>query len=101
MKHLQIFSDPQSSFIDNQLAQFEQKLKQSESQMEEFKQNNRVFSLEEQRSLLLKQRDELDTNSKNTQNQVDELSKRISSLRSQKEDQDRETNRYTPEPKGT
>jgi len=60
--HLEIFSDPQSSFIDNQVAQFEQKLKQSESQMEAFKQSNRVFSLEEQRTLLLQQRNELDTN---------------------------------------
>ena len=65
-KHLQVFSDPQSSFFDSQFAQFEQKLKQSENQMEAFKQKNRVFSLEEQRSLLLRQRSELDTALKNT-----------------------------------
>ena len=35
--------------------------------MEAFKQKNRVFSLEEQRTLLLKQRTELDTSLKNTE----------------------------------
>ena len=65
-KHLQVFSDPQSSFLEQQLAEYEAKLKESESRMEAFKQKNRVFSLEEQRSLLLKQRMELDTSLKTT-----------------------------------
>ena len=94
-KHLQVFSDPQSSFIDTQLAQFEQKLKQSESQMEAFKQKNRVFSLEEQRTLLLGQRSELDTSLKKTQNQVDELQKKLSSLRSQQEARSKDKSLYT------
>ena len=82
-KHLQVFSDPQSSFLEKQLADYEQKLKESESRMEAFKQKNRVFSLEEQRSLLLKQRMELDTSLKTTRNQVDELRNKLSSLKSQ------------------
>ena len=65
-KHLQVFSDPPSSFLEKQLAEYDQKLKQSENRMEAFKQKNRVFALEEQRSLLLKQRMKLDTSLKNT-----------------------------------
>ena len=94
-KHLQVFSDPQSSFFDSQLAQFEQKLKQSENRMEAFKQKNRVFSLGEQRSLLLGQRSELDTSLKKTQNQVDELQKKLSSLRSQQEERAKDKSLYT------
>jgi uncharacterized protein involved in exopolysaccharide biosynthesis len=58
-KHLQVFSDPQSSFLEKQLAEFETKLKESEGRMEDFKQKNRVFSQEEQRSLLLKRYQEV------------------------------------------
>ena len=94
-KHLQVFSDPQSSFLEKQLADYEQKLKQSESQMEAYKQKNRVFSLEEQRSLLLKQRMELDTSLKNTNNQVDELQKKLSSLKSQQKVRTEDKSNYT------
>jgi uncharacterized protein involved in exopolysaccharide biosynthesis len=51
--------------------------------LEAFKQKNQVFSLDEQRSLLLKQRMELDTDSKNSGNHIDELQKKLSSLQSQ------------------
>jgi len=53
-KHLQVFGDPQSSLLERQLADYERKLMQSESLMEAFKRENRIFSPEEQRSLLLK-----------------------------------------------
>jgi len=94
-KHLQVFSDPQSSFFDSQLAQFEQKLKQSENQMKAYKQKNRVYSLEEQRSLLLRQRSELDTSLKHTQNQSYELESKLSSLKSQKEARAKDKSLYT------
>jgi uncharacterized protein involved in exopolysaccharide biosynthesis len=94
-KHLQVFSDPQSSFMDTQVTQFGQKLKNSQDQMETFKQKTRVFSLEEQRSLLLRQRSDLDTSLKNTQNQIDELAKKLESLRIQKEAQAKDKSQYT------
>ena len=94
-KHLQVFSDPQSSFLEKQLADYELKLKQSESQMEAYKQKHRVFSLEEQRSLLLKQRMELDTSLKTTRNQVDELQKKLSSLKSQQKARSEDKSNYT------
>jgi uncharacterized protein involved in exopolysaccharide biosynthesis len=72
-KRLQVFSDPPSSFLEKQLAYYERQLKESEDKLESFKQRYRVFSLDEQRSLLLRQRVELDTSLKNLQNQNDEL----------------------------
>ena len=60
-KHLEVFSNPQSLFLEKQLTEYQQRLKESEDALESFKQKNRVYSLKEQRSLLLKQRIDLDT----------------------------------------
>ena len=69
-KHLQVFSDPQSSFLEKQLAEYETKLKESENRMEAFKRKNRVFSPEEQRSLLLKHYQEEKLLSQNTRKEI-------------------------------
>ena len=69
-KHLQVFSDPQSSFLERQLAEYETKLKESENRMEAFKRKNRVFSPEEQRSLLLKQYQEEKLLAQNTRKEI-------------------------------
>jgi uncharacterized protein involved in exopolysaccharide biosynthesis len=84
-KHLQVYSDSPSSFLEQQLAAYEKKLKESQDNLEAFKQKYHVFSLEEQRTLLLKQRTDLDTTLKISQNQVKELQKKIFSLKSQME----------------
>ena len=82
-KHLQVYSDPKSSFLEQQLAAYEQRLKESQNKWEAFKQKYQVFSLDEQRTLLLKQRTDLDTSFKISQNQVGELQNKLSSLKSQ------------------
>ena len=82
-KHLEVFSNSQSSFLEKQLAEYEQRLKRSESALEAFKQENQIYSVEEQRSLLLKQRVDLDTALKATHSRVDELQKKIASYREQ------------------
>jgi uncharacterized protein involved in exopolysaccharide biosynthesis len=69
-KHLQLFSDPQSSFLEKQLAEYETNLKESENRMEAFKRKNRVFSPEEQRSLLLKQYQEEKLLAQNTRKKI-------------------------------
>jgi len=83
-KHLKVFSDPQSSFLEKQLQIYRGKLGESEQTMESFKQRNQVFSLDEQRSLLLKQRTELDSTLKNTNHRIDELREKLRSLNNQK-----------------
>ena len=80
-KHLQAYSDPQSSYLKEQLAAYEKLLKQSQDRLEAFKQENGVFSLAEQRTLLLTQRAQLDSSLKATQSQITELQNRISSVR--------------------
>jgi uncharacterized protein involved in exopolysaccharide biosynthesis len=80
-KHLQAYSDPQSSYLKEQLAAYEKLLRQSQGRLEAFKQENGVFSLEEQRTLLLTQRAQLDSSLKASQSQIAELQNKISSVR--------------------
>jgi uncharacterized protein involved in exopolysaccharide biosynthesis len=94
-KHLALHSDPQSSFIGSQLDSFHDKLKQSEKSLQEFQQANNAFSLEEQRSLLLRQRTDLDTSYKTTSNSIRELSNKIASIKAQMNYISRNTARYT------
>jgi len=82
-KHLALHADPQSSFIGNQLASFENQLKDSEKNLQEYQQKNKAFSLEEQRSLLLRQRTEFDSAYKMASSNVSENQKRINSIKSQ------------------
>ncbi len=83
-RHLQVFSDPKSSFLDAQLQEYQEKLKKSESDMGSFKQRNQVFSLDEQRSNLLKERDEVEMSLKDEQIQVKELQEKIDFLKDRK-----------------
>jgi uncharacterized protein involved in exopolysaccharide biosynthesis len=82
-KHLKVFSDPKSSFLEKQVTEYGGKLDESEGRLQAFKQQNRVYSVEEQRALLLRQRMELDSGYKNTQNTIYELRQRLSSLKAQ------------------
>ena len=94
-KHLALHSDPQSSFIGSQLASFQNKLRDSERSLQEFQQINRVFSLEEQRSLLLKQRTDLDTSFKTAHNNISELRNKIGAIRGQMNHISKNNSRYT------
>lgn len=82
-KHLQVFSEPQSSFLEQQREAYSQKLRQAENNLEGFKQDNKVYSLEEQRTLLLRQRMELDTAAKNADSSMSELEKKTATLKDQ------------------
>jgi uncharacterized protein involved in exopolysaccharide biosynthesis len=88
-KHLKVFSDPQSSFLEKQLRTYREKLGESENNLESFKQQNQVFSLDEQRSLLLKQRTELDGSLKNASHRIKELQEKLASLKGQRRESGR------------
>jgi uncharacterized protein involved in exopolysaccharide biosynthesis/uncharacterized protein YgiM (DUF1202 family) len=77
-KHLQVLSNPKSSFIERQLNTYKQQLEESENNFQAFKQKYKIVSLGEQRSLLLKQRVDLDTSLKTVQNRLNELEKILS-----------------------
>jgi uncharacterized protein involved in exopolysaccharide biosynthesis len=95
-KHLALHSDPQSSFIGTQLTAFENKLRDSERDLQAFQQANKVYSLEEQRSLLLKQRSDLDTSYKLARNNVGELRNKIAATKGQLSYISKNKARYTP-----
>ena len=69
-RHLQVFSDPKSSFLEAQTKEYQEKLSKSEADIETFKQKNQVFALDEQRSLLLHERDETEAMLKTELSQV-------------------------------
>ncbi|MBE9504564.1 MAG: polysaccharide biosynthesis/export family protein, partial [Proteobacteria bacterium] len=83
VQHIEIFKNPRASFMEKQLAVYRQRLQESEENLEAFKQKNRVFSLYEQRSLLLQQQSASNTSSKETQRGIHELQQQISSVTSQ------------------
>ena len=84
--------------MEQQLEGYTLKLKESENYLESYKQRNRVYSLEEQRTLLLKQRMELDTALKNSANGISEVQKKAATLRNQlKTISTSETNYAQPE----
>lgn len=95
-KHLSLHSDPQSTFIKSQLASFEEKLKTSERSLQEYQQKNNVFSLDEQRGLLLRQRTDFDSAYKVATDSISETSKRIAALKSQMKYVSSNSSRYTP-----
>lgn len=83
-KHLQVFSDTKTTFLEEQLKQYEEKLKGSESALSGFKQRHQAYSLEEQKSLLIKQRADLDMSVKTEQARIKELQQKIAFLKDQR-----------------
>ncbi|HEX2114915.1 MAG TPA: GumC family protein [Alphaproteobacteria bacterium] len=79
-KRLEVFSGPKSSFLDEQVEYYRNQLGEAEQRFESFRQQYGVFSLDQQRSLLLSQRNAIDTELKATQNRVEEARKRLASL---------------------
>lgn len=82
-KHLQVFSDPKTSFMEKQLQIYREKLKESEDSLEAFKKEHGIVSIDEQRRLILNQRVDLDTSLKNAENRTVELVHKLSSLKEQ------------------
>lgn len=82
-KHLQVFSDPKSSFLGMQLGLYKEKLQSAENNLQSFKQKKEVYALDEQRTLILRQRTELDTSLKNSLNTIQELNNKSFTLKGQ------------------
>jgi uncharacterized protein involved in exopolysaccharide biosynthesis len=72
-ENLRLFSDPQSSFLQEQLEFFHRKVGDAEDAVTLFKANNRISSIDEERTLLLKQRTDVDTTLKAADAHVAEL----------------------------
>jgi uncharacterized protein involved in exopolysaccharide biosynthesis len=84
VKRLDIFKDPKSiMFMEKKVSEYRQKLKSSEDQLEAYKQENQVYSLDEQRTLLLSRRATLESYLMDSQNRSKELERKLSSLENQ------------------
>jgi uncharacterized protein involved in exopolysaccharide biosynthesis len=94
-KHLQVFANAESSFLKEQMAEYQRRLHESEQALETFKQDNKVYSVEEQRSLLLKQRVDLDTSLKSANDRVSALKREVSSYRQHLSDIAKDKAQYT------
>jgi uncharacterized protein involved in exopolysaccharide biosynthesis len=84
VKRLEIFKDPKSIlFLEKKVAEYRQSLKDAEDRLESYKQESQVYSLPEQRSLLLNQRMSLDSTLMAAENRTRELQNRLISLEAQ------------------
>jgi polysaccharide biosynthesis protein PslE len=72
-QHLKVFRGPATAFLEQQVAFHEKRLRESEQKIEDYKQKNRIFSLEEQRATMLKQRTDLDTSMLMAQNEIKQI----------------------------
>ena len=83
-KHLDVFGGKTTAFLERQEKAFQERLSESEGNLSAFKQKNRVFSFEEQKSNLIAQLGALDTKLKAAQNEITELEQKLAFVRSPK-----------------
>ncbi len=83
-KHLEVFSGDSTPFLENQEKLFQERLKEAETKLADFRQKYRVFSFEEQKTALIQQRSALDTNLKAAQSQISELEQKVAMIQSPK-----------------
>ncbi len=83
-KHLDVFGGKTTAFLERQEKTFQERLSESEGNLSAFKQKNRVFSFEEQKSNLIAQLGALDTKLKAAQNEITELEQKLAFVRSPK-----------------
>ncbi len=84
-KHLQVFSTPKSPFLEEQLKQYDERLKGAEKTLAEYKQKHNVVELQAQKDILLKQRSELEFALATEEGRVKELKTKRDFLRTQKD----------------
>ncbi len=82
-KRLQVFADPRAEFLAAQVAEYRRRLEAAEQELETFRQTHRLYDLEQQRELLLTQRQALDGDLKATESRIEETAKRLEALREQ------------------
>lgn len=82
-KHLNIFSNPQASFLEKQASIYQEKLEESQVHLQEFKKRHGLSSLKDEKQLLLEQRRDLDSSLKAAHNQKEGLLSKVESLRKQ------------------
>lgn len=80
-KHLDVFGGKTTAFLERQEKAFQERLKESETNLSAFKLKNKVFSFEEQKTNLIDLLGTLDEKLKTAQNEVTELEQRAAFVR--------------------
>jgi uncharacterized protein involved in exopolysaccharide biosynthesis len=83
-RHLQVFGGNSTPFLEKQMSVYEGKLSAAHDNLEGFRQKQQIFSLDEQRSLLIQQRAQDSTTMSAAQNQVKELQRILEFVKSEK-----------------
>ncbi len=81
--HLKVFSAPQAPFLHEQAEMYRTRLEQSETRLQQFKQEHGISSFSEQKRLILEQQQALDISHKTTQNEIQGLTTKIDSITKQ------------------
>ncbi len=85
-KHLAIFSNPQTSFLEEQVQALRKKMEKSEDALQEFKREHEISSILDQQKLLLQQRQDFDSRSKSNEDQIQGSGSKINAVRRQLKD---------------
>lgn len=84
-KHLLAFSDAEATkFLDEKVDNMHKQLEQAEDNLKRFQQETRAFSAEDQGTILVQQRRELEAALKDARNQIAGLEQKLAYLRSEK-----------------
>ncbi|WP_129128297.1 GumC family protein [Geomonas oryzae] len=84
-KHLEVFSDADTAFIENQLAHYQSKLLDSGNSLQKFKERNGIVSQEEQARLLLTRAASIESEKIEVENRINALASRVPVLKSRAE----------------
>jgi uncharacterized protein involved in exopolysaccharide biosynthesis len=90
MQHVKVHRDPQTyTLLKEQANKWEEKLRESEKQLEAFKRRHSITSLPEQRTILLQSLSEAESRNKGTENQIQETLEMVRALEGQLSNLDR------------
>lgn len=81
-KHLDVFGQKTTAFLERQEKAFQERLAQSEGNLSDFKLKNKVFAFEEQKTNLISTLGVLDKNLKAAQSETTELEQKIAFIKS-------------------
>jgi len=84
MHHVKVHRDPQTyTVLKGQANKWEEKLRESEKQLEAFKRRHSITSLPEQRTILLQSFSEAESRNKGTENEIQETLEMVRALEAQ------------------
>jgi len=79
-RHLQLFKNPQTSFLEQQVNLYSNQLQQAENTLKDYKQKNKIFSLEHQQQIMMDQYVRVNTMLIEARGKVAQLEERASGL---------------------